>query len=82
MLDQAIVVYCVCDEAVKSLGIRDDVQCRMTSAEVMAFAIMSAMLFGCDYKRARLIAMHPQYRTIFAQRIIMNAKERREREVF
>ena len=56
MLDQVIVIYCICDEVSKTLGIKDDPQCKMTSAEVMAFAIISAVLFGCDYKRTRLIA--------------------------
>jgi len=33
----------------------------MSSAEVMTFAIMSAMLFGCDYRRTHLIARYHRY---------------------
>ena len=63
MLDHAVVIYCVCDEVCQSLNIRDDIQCKMTSAEVMTFAILSAMVFGCGYKRTRLIA---QYQRLFS----------------
>ncbi|MBT3394673.1 MAG: transposase [Waddliaceae bacterium] len=35
MLDQAIVIFCICDEASKSLNIKDDSQCKMSTAEVM-----------------------------------------------
>lgn len=61
MLDQAVVTYCICDEVTKYLGIEDDSQCRMTTAEVMTFAIISATMFGCDYKRTRLIAGYNHY---------------------
>ena len=31
MLDQMIVIYCLCDEVTKTLGIADDIQCKMTT---------------------------------------------------
>lgn len=61
MLDQSIVTYCICDEVTRALNINDDAQCRMTTSEIMAFAIMAATLFGGDYKRARLITLHHKY---------------------
>jgi hypothetical protein len=61
MLDQTIVIYCICDEVSKILKTRDDIQCKMTSAEVMTFAILSATLFGCDYKRTLLISKFHRY---------------------
>jgi len=61
MLDQMIVIYCICDEVLKSLNIIDDQQCKMSSAEVMAFAIMSAQLYSGNYRKARLIAHHHRY---------------------
>ena len=61
MLDHVVVIYCVCDEVCQSLNIRDDIQCKMTSAEVMTFAILSAMVFACDYKRTRLIAQYQRF---------------------
>jgi len=32
MLDQTIVIYCICDEVSKSLNIKDDSQCKMSTA--------------------------------------------------
>ena len=61
MLNQTIVIYCICDEVSKSLHLKDDSQCKMTSAEIMAFAMISATLFGCDYKRTRLITRFHKY---------------------
>ncbi len=61
MLDQSIVTYCICDEIIKIFGFEDDPQCKMSTSEVMTFAIMSALLFGCDYKKTRLISLHHKY---------------------
>ena len=61
MIDQAIIIYCICDEVCKSLGHKDDVQARMTTAEVMTFAILAATLFNCDYKKTRLLVDYHRY---------------------
>jgi hypothetical protein len=58
MLDQTIVTYCICDEVCKGLAINDDPQCKMSTAEVMTFAILAASMFYCDYRRTRMIAQH------------------------
>ncbi len=63
MFSQTIALYCICDEVVKSLNIKDDEQCKMSTSEVMTFAIMSAILFGCDYRRMCLIARNYRYFT-------------------
>lgn len=57
MLNRIVDVYCVCDEVLKAFNIKDDSQCKMTSAEVMTFALMSAMIFRCDYKMTRLVSL-------------------------
>ena len=61
MLDQSIVIYTICDEVIKSLNIKDDAQCKMSTAEVMTFSIMSAMIYGCNYKTTRLVAINHRY---------------------
>lgn len=61
MLDQIVVIYCICDEVAKTFNIKDDDQCKMSTAEVMTFAVISAMLFGCDYKKTRTIAFCHKY---------------------
>jgi len=55
MIDQVVTIYCICDEAVSFLGIQDDVQCKMNTSEIMAFAITSALIYGCNYKKSRLV---------------------------
>lgn len=61
MLDQIIVIYCICDEISKALNVKDDIQCKMSSAEVMTFAMLSANLYGCDYRKTRLVARAHRY---------------------
>lgn len=61
MLDQTIVIYCICDEVLKSLGLSDDKQCKMSTAEVMTFSIISGMLYGCNYRLTRLISLNHKY---------------------
>lgn len=57
MNEQAIAIFCICDEAVKYFGISDDVQCKMTTSELMTFALLSATHFQCNYKKTRLISL-------------------------
>lgn len=61
MHEQAIAIYCICDEVVKYLGMVDDRQCKMSSSEVMTFALLSAIHFQGDYKKTRLISLHLRY---------------------
>ena len=57
MREQAIAIFCICDEVVKYFGIKDDPQCKMITSEVMTFALLSATHFQCDYKKTRLISL-------------------------
>lgn len=61
MLDTTIVIYCICDEVWKVFELKDDPQCKMTSPEVMAFAIISAHYHGCNYQKTRLISRALHY---------------------
>ena len=61
MIDQIVVVYCFCDEITKAVNFKDNPQCQMSSAEVMTFAVISAMHFGGDYRKTRLFAKHHNY---------------------
>ena len=38
MNEQAIAIFCICDEVVKYFGLKDDPQCKMTTSELMTFA--------------------------------------------
>ena len=56
MLDQISAIYCISDELLKTLNYKDDPQCKMSTAEIMTFSIMSAMIYGCNYKTTRLVS--------------------------
>jgi len=55
MIDQIITIFCICDEAVKCINFQDNSQYKMSTSEVMTFAITSALVYGCDYKKSRLV---------------------------
>ena len=61
MLAQIVMIYCICDEVSKTFNIKDDIQCKMSSAEIMTFAIMSASIYGGDYRKTRLVASTYRY---------------------
>ncbi len=61
MHDQAIIIYCICEEVTKVLNIKDDIQCKMSTPEVMTFVFLSAMLFECNYKKTRLVVSWQRY---------------------
>lgn len=49
---QIILVYCLCDDLLKALHHREDVQCQLSDAEVMTAGIVAAMYFGGKHKLA------------------------------
>lgn len=57
----AVAIYLICDEVVNFFGIIDDPQSKMTSSEIMTFALFSALHFQCDYKKTRLVAHHLKF---------------------
>lgn len=61
MEEQIITIYCLCDEVVKSLEIKDDLQCRMNTAEIMTFALLSAIHYRGDYRLTCLVAHSCRY---------------------
>lgn len=61
MNEQVIAIFCICDEVVKSFGYSDDPQYKMTTAEIMTFALMSAMHYRADYRTTRLVSISLRY---------------------
>lgn len=57
MLEQAVAIYCICEEVVKCFGLVDDPQCKMTTSEVIAFALIAATNYQCDYQKTRLVSV-------------------------
>ena len=54
METELIVTYVVCDDVVKNLKIKEDVQVKMTTAEVMTTAIIAAAQYFGNFERARI----------------------------
>jgi len=61
MLDQTEVIYCICNEVLRALNISDDLQCKMSTSEIMTFSIMSGMIYGCNYRLTRLMSLKHKY---------------------
>ena len=57
---QITAIYSLCEDVLKTLHYAEDPQCRMSDAEVMTTAIVTALYFGGDLERARglLAAAH------------------------
>lgn len=53
MIESIITIFCICDDLVKSLRKKDDVRSRVSVAEIMATAIVSAKYFGGNLEKAR-----------------------------
>ncbi len=49
----ATIVYVITDEVLRILNVIDDPQSKMSNAEVITFAIITAKFFSGNYKMAR-----------------------------
>jgi IS5 family transposase len=61
MDEQIIFIYCICCDLTEALGIQDDFQCKMNSAEVMTVAIVAALFFGGNFSQARRLLKSYKY---------------------
>src|SRR5215216_847739 len=49
---QIILVYCLCDDLLKTMQHREDKQCQMSDAEVMTTALVAALNHGGNFVKA------------------------------
>lgn len=61
MTMQIIFIYCLCDDILKSMNVKDDPQCKMNSAEIMTFVIVSALHYQCNYEKTRFVLKSQKY---------------------
>lgn len=59
--EEITFIYCICFDLVKNLGIQDDPQCKMNSAEIMTVAIVGALYFGGNFSHARKMLKSHNY---------------------
>jgi len=50
---QIIKMFCITDDILKGLKIQDDIQCRMSTAEVITTVLVAARFFGGNHANAR-----------------------------
>jgi hypothetical protein len=60
---QIILIYCVCHDLLLHLGIHDDQQCKMTTAEIMTFALSAAIFFEGNFAKTRRFFIDHTYFT-------------------
>jgi hypothetical protein len=61
MNNEIVAIYCLCDDILKAMNHRDDVQRQMSDAEVMTTAIVSVLYFCGNFEQARKHLAEPQY---------------------
>jgi IS5 family transposase len=61
MEEQITFIYCISDDFLKSFGLIDNNQVKMNNAEVMTIALVSALFFGGNISRARLMLLSHKY---------------------
>ena len=54
MDDTITTIYCLSEEFLKAMGLRDDSQSRLSTAEVMTVALVASAFFGGNVEKARL----------------------------
>jgi hypothetical protein len=52
--DTITTIYCLCEEFLKAIGHRDDLQVTMSTAEVMTVPLVAATFFGANIEKTRL----------------------------
>ena len=57
----AIIVYTISDEVLRALDFVDDPQAKMSAAEIIAFALITAKYFKCNYKISRYICKNMKF---------------------
>ena len=66
MDEKIIFIYCICSDLAKSIGLQNDPQCKMNSAEVMTVAIVAALLG--EIFTSKRYAEKPQLYTQYVER--------------
>lgn len=61
METQIIIIYCICDDIIKNLKMKEDIQVTMTNAEILTTAITAAEFFCGNHERARIFLKEYNY---------------------
>jgi hypothetical protein len=72
----SIVTYIICDEVLNLMKYEDDEQSKMSNAEVMTFAIITAKYFSSNYARANLLCKNGHFFTLILSKSRLNRRIR------
>jgi len=53
-LFKGYLIYGICDDLLKILKKKEDIQSKMNFAEIMTIAITAALFFGANFSKARI----------------------------
>jgi hypothetical protein len=76
MVEEIIFIYSFCSDLLKEIGFVDDGQCKMTSAEIMTVAIISALYFRGNHERKYIETTFSRIVGLFPRSIVAVTKER------
>lgn len=82
MDERIIAIYCLCDDCLKAMHHREDVQCQMTDAEVMTTAIVAVGFFRGNFELALMYLHENQFMPTMLSRSRFNRRLHRVREQF
>jgi len=82
MDSQIIVVFCLCDDMLKSLQHYEDTQCQMTDAEVMTTAIIAMLYFKGNFRLTSQYMLEQRYIPTMLSRSRFNRRLHRIAELF
>ncbi len=52
MHNEVVTIYCIVDDILKALNVKDDPQAKMSSSEILATAIVACLFFGGNLRKA------------------------------
>jgi hypothetical protein len=60
---EIIIIYCICDDYLKSIHHQEDSQCLMSDGEVMTTALVAVLYYGGNFAMAQRALDKPEYIT-------------------
>jgi len=58
---QIIIIFCIIDDILKSIKCSDNMQAKISTAEIMTVAITAGLIFGGNHEKARTFFSEQQY---------------------
>jgi hypothetical protein len=59
MLSRTIAAFCIIDDALQAMGLKDDPQTKVPSSVILTLAILAAMELGGKHNKALALAKDP-----------------------